>query len=313
MKETVTIVTSSNKKKGTQTPMKNYKDFYYTSTDGLRLYARDYSHAIQKKSQTKTILCMHGLSRNSADFEGICEQLADKYRLIVVDQRGRGLSDYDPNPEHYTPFVYVEDMFQLLETLKLSSVILLGTSMGGIIAMMMAAMKPEQIEALIINDIGPDIATKGLNRLKQYVGKPALVTNWEEAAKRTAEINAIAFPDASKDDWLQFAKRLYHEDDTGRPVLAYDPNIAIPFKKVNSAEGKDESPDLWPVYEQIVDKPLLLIRGELSDIIDMACVKKMQQKKPDIEILHIPNVGHAPLLSEPDVAPRIIDFLQRMS
>ncbi len=294
--------------------MTDYNDFWYSSHDGLRLYARDYSGATNKNKKAKTILCMHGLTRNSADFEDICNELADRYRLIVVDQRGRGLSDYDPNPANYNPLVYVQDMFLLLKTLELSSVILLGTSMGGIMAMMMAAMKPEMVQAIIINDIGPEIAEKGLDRLKKYVGKSAPVTNWDEAVKRTAAINGIAFPQANAQDWLKFAKRLYREDDKGCPVIACDPNIAVLLNDNDNNNGQNSAaPDLWPVYEQILDKPMLLIRGELSDIIDVECVRKMQQKKPDIEILEIPNVGHAPLLSEPEVEPRIMSFLSSTS
>ncbi len=251
---------------------------------------------------------MHGLTRNSADFEDICNELADRYRLIVVDQRGRGLSDYDPDPANYNPLVYVQDMFLLLETLELSSVILLGTSMGGIMAMMMTVMKPEMVQAIIINDVGPEIAEKGLDRLKKYVGKQAPVCNWEEAVERTSAINSIAFPEASDQFWLKFAKRLYREDDKGCPVIACDPNIAVLLNDNNNGENS-AAPNLWPVYEQILDKPILLIRGELSDIIDVECVNQMKQMKPDIEILEIPNVGHAPLLSEPEVEPRIVKFL----
>ncbi|GAA0403895.1 alpha/beta hydrolase [Cocleimonas flava] len=287
--------------------MTTYNDIWYTSENGLRLYARDYSTALDKNPNAKTILCMHGLTRNSADFEDICNQLADDYRLIVVDQRGRGLSDYDPDPNNYNPLIYVQDMFLLLAELKLSSVILFGTSMGGIMSMMMAAMKPDMVEALIINDVGPEIAEKGLDRLKKYVGKQTPVNTWEEAARQTEVINRIAFPDATNEDWLKFAKRLYREDENGRPVIACDPNIAIPLQ-----DNSDNSvaPDLWPVYEQILDKPMLLIRGELSDIIDVECVERMQQMKPDLEVLEIPNVGHAPLLSEEAVEPAIAKFLQ---
>ena len=291
--------------------MTDYNDFWYSSHDGLRLYARDYSRVLNEDKKAKTILCMHGLTRNSADFEDICNQLADRYRLIVVDQRGRGLSDYDPDPTNYTPLVYVQDMFSLLKKLELSEVILLGTSLGGIMAMMMAAMKPEMVQAIIINDIGPEISVKGLDRLKKYVGKSTPVKTWEEAAKRTALINKIAFPEANDQDWLKFAKRLYHEDDKGCPIISYDPNIAVLFTD-NKVE-KSAAPDLWPVYELILDKPMLLIRGQLSDIIDAECVLKMQQKKPDIEVLEVPNVGHAPLLSEAEVKPRIIKFLNSVT
>ncbi|MEB8431700.1 alpha/beta hydrolase [Cocleimonas sp. KMM 6892] len=287
--------------------MTTYNDIWYTSENGLRLYARDYSTTLDKNPNAKTILCMHGLTRNSADFEDICNQLADDYRLIVVDQRGRGLSDYDPDPNNYNPLVYVQDMFLLLAELKLSSVILFGTSMGGIMSMMMAAMKPDMIDAMIINDVGPEIAEKGLDRLKKYVGKQTPVNTWEEAARQTEVINRIAFPDATNEDWLKFAKRLYREDENGRPIIACDPNIAIPLQ--DNSDNR-VAPDLWPIYEQILDKPMLLIRGELSDIIDVECVKRMQQMKPDLEVLEIPNVGHAPLLSEEAVEPAIAKFLQ---
>ena len=292
--------------------MTEYNDFWYTSSDGLRLYARDYSSVINKNKKAKTILCMHGLTRNSADFEDICSVLADRYRLIVVDQRGRGLSEYDPDPTNYNPLVYVQDMFLLLNRLGVSSVILMGTSMGGMMAMMMAAMKPEMVQTIIINDIGPEIAKKGLDRLKKVVGKSAPVRNWEEAAKQTAAINDIAFPEANNQDWLKFAKRLYRVDYKGCPVLAYDLGLAVTLTDNDETrDDKSVAPDLWPVYEQILDKPILLIRGELSDILDAECVLMMQQKKPDIEILEIPNVGHAPLLSEADVATVIVNFLSR--
>ena len=158
--------------------MANYDDVWYSSHDGLNLYARDYSKALKNNKDAITLLCMHGITRNSADFEDICNELADRYRLIVVDQRGRGLSDYDPNPTNYNPLVYVQDMFLLLEKLKLSSVVLLGTSMGGTMAMIMAAMNPDKVQGLIINDIGPEIGKTGLERLKGYVGKSAPVSNW---------------------------------------------------------------------------------------------------------------------------------------
>ena len=294
--------------------MTDYTDFWYTSHDGLRLYARDYSAALYKNKQAKTILCMHGLTRNSADFEDICSKLAVDYRLIVVDQRGRGLSDYDPDYTNYNPLVYVQDMFLLLVELELSSVILLGTSMGGIMAMIMSAMKPEVVQAVILNDVGPEIAKPGLDRLKKYVGKSQPVSNWEEAAKQTASINSIAFPEANDQFWLNFAKRIFNEDDKGCPVLAHDPNIAIPLMSSGEDDGETSAaPDLWPVYEQILELPIMLIRGELSDIIDAECVQKMQQKKPDIDLLEISNVGHAPLLNEPDVESRIVKFLNSVS
>lgn len=288
--------------------MIEYSDIWYTSADGLRLYARDYAN--QQKPNTATILCMHGLTRNSADFEEICNALAGRYRVIAVDQRGRGLSAYDPEPANYNPLVYIQDMFLLLQTLNLSKVILMGTSMGGIMAMMMAAMKPELVQALIINDIGPEVGVKGLDRLKKYVGKSTPVSSWEEAAKQSAAINRIAFPNADYEYWQNFAKRTYQESENGTPVVAYDPNIAVPL---NEANNDTAAPDLWPVYDQVSNKPMLLIRGEHSDILEPACVEKMKQKKSDLEVKVVPEIGHAPMLNEPVARSAIESFLSRLT
>lgn len=288
-------------------PMTKYKDIWYESADGLRLYARDYAHAQQ--ADAVTVLCMHGLTRNSADFEDIASVLASRYRLIVADQRGRGLSAYDPNPENYNPLIYVKDMFLLLETLNLSKAVLMGTSMGGIMAMMMAAMKPDSIQALIINDIGPEVGVKGLDRLKKYVGKSTAISTWEEAAKQSAEINGIAFPDASDEDWHKFARRTYREGIDGLPVPAYDPNIAVPL---NDPKSDSAAPNLWPVYDQIDAKPMLLIRGEYSDILETDCVDKMRQKNAELEVSTVPKVGHAPMLSEAVAQGSIESFLSRL-
>ena len=290
--------------------MNEYEDIWYSSADGLCLYARDYQSSAPASGKRPVVLCMHGLTRNSADFEGISRVLANNYRVIAVDQRGRGLSAYDSNAENYNPMVYVQDMFSLLESEGIAKVILLGTSLGGIMAMMMTAMKPELVQAVIINDIGPEVSKKGLDRLQGYVGKSTPVTDWEEAARQSAAINGNAFPDASDKDWQQFARRTYREDRAGCLRLAYDPKISLAF---NNTESNSAAPDLWPVYDQIIDTPMLLIRGELSDILDLKCVAKMQQKKPNLAVSKIPNVGHAPMLSEPIAQAAIEDFLRQFT
>ena len=289
--------------------MTEYKDIWYTSADGLRLYARDYAHGQKRVQASPTILCMHGLTRNSADFEDICSALAGRYRLIAADQRGRGLSAYDDDADNYNPLVYIEDMFLLLEKLDLSEIILMGTSMGGIMAMIMAARKPGLIKALIINDIGPEVGARGLDRLKEYVGKSVPVKTWDDAARLSAEINGIAFPDANDDYWRKFAKRTYREDRDGFPVLAYDPKIAVPLNDSNSDSA---APNLWPVFDQICDMPMLLIRGEHSDILEPDCVEKMKQKNTELQVSVIPKVGHAPMLSEPLAQTAIERFLSRL-
>ncbi|MBL4674523.1 MAG: alpha/beta hydrolase [Arenicella sp.] len=287
--------------------MPEYTHVWYNSQDGLKLYARDYQSAGADENAKPTLLCMHGLTRNSADFEGICQHLADKYRLIVVDQRGRGLSAYDSEPANYQPKVYVEDMFALLKHLNISSVTLMGTSMGGIMAMIMAAMRPELIKGLIINDIGPELNPVGLARIQSYVGKGLPVSTWQDATQQCKQTNGSAFPDFSQQDWLEFSQRTYRADQSGKPVLDYDPAISSPIK---ASKGQSLSLDLWPVFEQSIDKPMLLLRGELSDLLAMSCVTKMHSLKADLSFVQVPNVGHAPLLDEAIAVTAIKQFLQ---
>ncbi|GAA6136941.1 alpha/beta hydrolase [Arenicella sp. 4NH20-0111] len=287
--------------------MTDYVDIWYQGHDGLPLYARDYS--LECGEGCPVILCMHGLTRNSADFDDISAVLAKDYRLIAVDQRGRGRSTYDHNSDNYAPSIYVQDMFVLLQKLDVTSVILMGTSMGGIMSMMMSSMKPTMFSALIINDIGPEIDPRGIERINSYVGKTSVVQNWDQATVQAKVINGDAFPNATQEDWTAFAKRIYREAENGEPVLAYDPAIAKPFTDNQSTEPAD----LWPVFDAMGDVPLLLIRGELSDIISTNCVAKMRERRPAMAYAQIPNVGHAPLLSEPCSISAIEQFLSSLN
>lgn len=295
--------------------MNDYADIWYTSPDKLRLYARDYGvlDASHTQGATTTVLCMHGLTRNSADFDPLCQALMQTlpagFRLVAVDQRGRGKSDYDSKPENYTPAVYLHDMFALMEHLGTESVIAIGTSMGGIIAMLMAAFRPDTIKALVINDIGPEVPTDAIKRLQRYVGQLDPVTSWEDAIEQTKSTNQIAFPDASAEDWEAFARRVFVENDEGIPELAYDPNI----KQAFSSDYDVEPQDLWDFYEQIADKPILLIRGELSDLLTPEIALKMLAKKPDLSSVTVTGVGHAPILTEPQAFDEIVKFLPQVT
>lgn len=295
--------------------MTDYADIWYTSPDKLKLYARDYG-SLQEGNHdiaTTTVLCMHGLTRNSADFDPLCQALKRKlpagFRLIAVDQRGRGKSDYDSKPENYTPAVYLHDMFALLEHLGTESVIAIGTSMGGIIATLMAAFRPETIKALVINDIGPEIPLDAIQRLQRYVGQLDPVTNWEQAVEQTKLTNEVAFPSATEADWQAFSRRVFVENDQGIPVLAYDPNI----KQAFNTDYDHEPQDLWEFFDQIADKPMLLIRGELSDLLTSDIAQKMHAKKADLITVTVPGVGHAPILNEPQAFDAIVKFLQDVS
>ncbi|MCR8922883.1 alpha/beta hydrolase [Dasania sp. GY-MA-18] len=286
----------------------NYQAVWYQSNDGLKLYARDYVCQRSNQQAKATILCLHGLTRNSADFDFICSHLSKDYRLIAADQRGRGLSSYDPQAENYHPGIYVQDMLTLLNTLSIPKVILLGTSLGGLMSLMLSAMVPERITASILNDVGPELDASGLARIQEYVGKQTPVTNWQQAVVQARKINAKELPDLNASDWESFTRAIYRENEQGQPVLAYDPAIA---QLMNANKTTAAPPDLWPLFELIAHKPLLLIRGQTSDILTLDCVHKMQSIKPTMEYCEVANRGHAPLLNEPQSLTAIEQFLQK--
>ena len=282
-----------------------YRDVWYRGEGGLTLYARDYACA---DSRAPALLCMHGLTRNSADFDGLASQLCGRFRVIAADQRGRGRSDYDPDISHYSPVTYVQDMLRLLDHLGLQRVGLVGTSMGGLMAFIMGSLHPDRVAAMVINDIGPEVDPAGLARIKGYVGKTVPVRNWEEAVAQVRAINGPAFPDFSDDQWLDFAACIYRERD-GVPVLAYDPEISRPMA---DAESGAVPTDLWPLFEASPDIPMLVLRGAHSDILSARCLAEMRQRRPGLQVAEIPGRGHAPTLTEPTARAAIDDFLQGM-
>jgi len=279
--------------------MSTYEDIFYRGEDGLKLYARDYAHPRPRA----TVLCLHGLSRNSADFGRLCETLNDEFRLIAVDQRGRGRSEYDSDPANYDAMTYVRDMFTLLDHLAIDRVTAIGTSMGGIISMAMAATAAHRFERIVLNDIGPEIDPPGLERIRSYVGRLPPVATWEEAAAQVRLTNELAFPDYDDDDWLQFARNVYREDDDGRPVLAHDPAIA------KSLRAGSAPINLWPAFDAMQSIPLLVIRGASSDILAPECVVEMQRRRPDLVTVEVPNRGHAPMLDEAEAVMAIRRFI----
>lgn len=274
---------------------------YRSACGRLDLFARDYG------GDGPPLLLMHGLTRNSADFDPLVPHLAGRYRLLVPDQRGRGLSAADPDPANYRPDVYAADMFALLGSLSIDRAGLVGTSMGGLMAMVMAAQQPERVSALVLNDIGPVLDPAGLARIGGYVGAAGPFADWAEAAARTAAINGPAFPDFSDDDWLAFARRTCREDADGRVAFNYDPAIAAAFDGVPA-----EQPDLWPLWAALAEKPVLVLRGSLSDLLAPATVARMaSEHSGPFFACDIPGRGHAPLLDEPAALAAMVPFLHR--
>lgn len=279
----------------------SYVDHVYRSADDrLDLHARIYG------KEGPPLLLMHGLTRNSADFEALAGHLVEKHQLIVPDQRGRGLSDYDPNPENYNPAIYVQDMFALIEGLRLEKLGLIGTSLGGLMAMMMAAISPQRFDCLILNDIGPTVEAAGLERIQSYVGQIAPFDNWQQAADQCRSVHGDVMTGYEAQDWLAFARRTCTEMPDGKIRFAYDPAIS------DGLSGNASSavpPDLWAIWDRLSALPTLIIRGALSDILSPATVTEMKRRHPDnISTAEIAGRGHAPMLDEPDAIAAIDEF-----
>ncbi len=282
-----------------------YKDMYYQSSDGLTLYARDYPNP----GASQTVMLLHGFTRNSADFADLCEQLRGDYRLIVPDQRGRGRSAYDSNTDNYNPATYVNDMFTLVDELKLENVVLIGTSMGGVVSMTMASMKPALVKAVVLNDVGPEVEPTGLQRVVDSMGNNPTINNWEDAVAYAKEINGIAYPNYTDEDWEKFSKNIYKFNDDGKPVAAYDPGTYTPIKDFNA----HETPlTLWPVFDVAKNSLFMVVRGEISDILSRECVDKLKTYDNVLCTIEVPNVGHAPTLTEEVAVNGIRDFLANL-
>lgn len=277
--------------------MSSYRDVYYPSAEGLRLHARDYGDP----AAPLAVLCLHGLSRNARDFEPVAERLSRNFRVICAEQRGRGLSAYDPKPENYHPGTYVADMLALLDHLQLPRVAIIGTSLGGIMAMILAAGWPDRVAGLVVNDVGPEVAAAGLMKIQSYIDREITVGNWAEAIEDVRNLFSAVFPNYRAADWDRMARQLYAENDKGVPVLDYDPHIADNFKHM-----EPQALEMWPVFDAIPKIPFGLVRGEISNILAPEVKAEMEKRRPDIVSAVISQVGHAPTLDEPP-ARAVID------
>lgn len=286
-----------------------FTDRWWTSADGLRLYARDYAGA--GGDARLPVVCIHGLTRNSRDFEDVAPYLAAAgRRVLAIDVRGRGRSARDPNPENYHPGVYAGDVAALFEQAGLSRAVFVGTSMGGLIAMVLAGTRPELIAGSVVNDVGPKLSPVGLGRILSYTGKPVEIRNWKDARKYVEGINAAAFPRYGKKDWERFTARVFDEDAKGRPVLAYDPAITVPFKAATPDKPAPDMNSLWRALAG--SRPTLLVHGALSDLLDDEGVALMRELTPSLEVVDVPQAGHAPMLTEPQAKTAILHFLARL-
>lgn len=285
--------------------MVEWSDGYWSPGDGLKLHYRDYAGAASRPP----ILCIPGLTRNARDFEGVAGRLAGDWRLICVDLRGRGESAYAKDPMTYVPRTYLQDIEALIAELRLERFILFGTSLGGLITMLLAASGKERIAAALLNDIGPVMETRGLEHIKGYVGRSRDWPTWLHAARFLAEAQGDRYPDWEIDQWLVYAKRLCKLTQSGRIVFDYDMRIAEPFKLPSGEAGFD----LWPAFRALDGIPSLVVHGEISDLLSTETVEKMKAEVPTMESVTVPRVGHAPTLDEPEAVAAIDRLLERIA
>lgn len=284
--------------------MTAFRSLHWRSADGLTLHARDYPG----KADLAPVVCIHGLTRNARDFEDLAPALvgATGRRVIAVDVRGRGGSQRAADPLTYNPAVYAADVMALLDDQAIGRAAFIGTSMGGLIMMTLAAMRPGAIAAAVLNDVGPEIAPQGLARIAGYVGVSAEVDDWSGAAAWVKANNAVVFPHYGDADWDRMARRTFREE-AGRPVLDYDADIAVPIR---AADPAAPAPDLWPFFGALVaGRPALLVRGATSDIVSPSIAARMREAAPHLAFAEVPGVGHAPMLDETEAFDAILAVL----
>jgi len=284
--------------------MTGFVERSWATPDGLRLSGRDY--AGEGGEAHLPVICLHGLTRNARDFEDVAPAFAATgRRVLALDVRGRGGSGWDPDPMNYVLSVYARDVIGWARALGVARAAFVGTSMGGLIMLALAVAAPELMASAVLNDIGPKIAPEGLARIAGYAGGSAAVADWSEAAAYARRTNGAAFPDYGESDWQAFARRLFREQG-GRLSLDYDPAIAVPMK----TPPPQPAPDPWALFDALAkDRPLLLVRGALSDLLAPATRDEMQARAPHMRVAEIADVGHAPMLTEPEAARAMHTFL----
>lgn len=297
-----------------------YQEHHYQSNDGLCLYYRSYGAA------DRVLICLPGLTRNSKDFEYLASRHAANWRVITPDLRGRGQSERDPDPSRYQHLTYAADIWKLVDDLEITKFAIIGTSLGGAIAMIMASQQPDRLLGVVLNDIGPVIPEAAIRRLMKYVGRMPPLPDWEATTAAVRSIYELAFPNRPDSFWLAHAKLSMCESDDGFIIPDVDPAISRGLRKGYKAVKRVQflrrfglmknvaariDNGYWPQFKAMT-APSLLLRGATSDVLTEEIVDKMKIIKPEMETITVANRGHAPLLDEPEAATAIDSFLQRL-
>ena len=270
---------------------RDYRERHYTAQDGLSLFCRDYG---DPASTALPVLCLAGLTGNSKDYHDLACRLAPR-RVLCLDYRGRGRSSYDPDHRHYEPRTYISDILQLLALTNTHRLVVVGTSLGGILAMILGAVQPSALAGVILNDIGPEIPAASTQRIGNYIGKIDPFPDWESATATLKANYGIAYPDLDDAGWRKVAETTFQVDAAQQVCSDYDPEIA----KTLASAADEGGPRLWNFFRTLMQIPTLCIRGALSDVLTRETFDAMARTKPDLRRIEVANRGHTPLLDEP--------------
>lgn len=287
--------------------VESFDEIYFTARDGLRLYGRHYR---AQGSKLRPVLCLAGLTRNSRDFHDLARALSAPgpaaRDVYTMDYRGRGSSEFDRDWRNYVLAVEANDVLDFMTVTGLDKPSIVGTSRGGLVTMVMAAMQPSRLGPVVMNDIGPVIDAKGLSRIAGYVGKMPLPPTWDAATQLVRDMSKKPFPAVEEHQWAEYARQLFNEKN-GRPAPGYDPKLSRAMSVLNGP-----MPEFWPQFEALRHVPVMVIRGETSDLLSDATVTAMQKRHPDVMALTVPGQGHAPLLKDAPTNNAIAAFFARL-
>lgn len=284
-----------------------FREIYFTARDGLRLYGRHYPAAFYDGVERRPVLCLAGLTRNGRDFNVIAEALSQHREaprdVYTLDYRGRGLSENDADWKNYTVPYEAIDVLDFMTITGTAGAAIIGTSRGGLIAMALAAMQPRSLGPVVLNDIGPVIEQKGLGRISAYVGRIPLPASWKEAGALVHDMGRKAFPRVPTEEWVEVAKQWFNEHK-GRPAPGYDPELSNALSVLDGP-----IPALWPQFEALKRVPVMVLRGETSDILSADTVEEMRRRHPSLTSYVVKAQGHAPLLRDADTINAVAEFL----
>jgi len=282
--------------------MSAYRELTFSAQDGLALYCRDYGNRLSTKMP---VLCLSGLTRNSADYAELAERLSGERRVLCPDYRGRGRSAYDSDWRHYDPYVYIGDIAHLLAVTGIGRAIVVGTSLGGLLTMGLSVLRPTLLAGAVLNDIGPNLTNPGLDRILQYVGVDHPQSGWDGAVRFLKELTPNLAPKADAAWWRTHAEATYRKGADGLLHFDWDLTIAKPLDQQRTV-----TPDLWTMFRGLRGIPTLAFRGALSDVLSEDVFHRMALEKPDLVCVTVPDKGHTPSLNEPEATEALDAFLR---